>query len=488
MIAKILLLAWSLLSHGGDQAPTTYRVTISAESPRVAVVEIALPKIVEELHMSERGAGQLEDGWAHFVRELSATDADGDELSLEKVGSRSWRLESGALPIRVRYVIELAHDLEQDWPGGIDGAAYATDWGVFYTGRALFVVPDGQPDDLRVSFDVPDGWHASTPWDAFDGEGYGFDVGDEISLTESILFVGEHENVMIEKGGFQVLFALGGSSVTARKDEFRATAEETFSYYIDLLGDAPRPPPDETTSRILVVMNEAGVTDGEVIGHHISMLLEPDPGPMAQIFAQFMFPHEFFHLWNGTSIRREGPEDWFSEGFTNFYTMKALHRSGALDEATYFNVLNGLLYQRYTADEGTGVISMRDAVSEKDKHWGLIYGGGSFVAICHDVVIRRATENAASLDDLMRIMFDRYGGSAETFTAADVEALVSELSGVDQENFYTQHIYGVEPTPIEACLRDAGFQAEVIDGQLRVSRKRGATRLENSIIEGMLGS
>ncbi len=131
---------------------------------------------------------------------------------------------------------------------------------------------------------------------------------------------------------------------------------------------------------------------------------------------------------------------------------------------------------------------MRDAVSEKDAHWGLIYGGGTFAAMCHDVAIRRHTGNAASLDDLMRAMFDRYGGSAKTYTAADVEALVSKLSGVDQADFYARHISGVEPIPIDECLREAGFRAEVAEGQLRVSRKRGATPLEDSIIEGMLGS
>ena len=486
MIANTVFLALSMLGQSGDGLPVAYTVTITAEAPRLAVVEIVLPAAVEELHMTDRGAGHFEDGWTHFIRQLSAVDANGNNMAVEKAGSRSWRLESGPSPIRVRYVVDLVHDLEEEWPGGIDGAAYVTDWGVFYTGRALFVVPDGHPDDLQVTFDLPDEWHASTPWDVLEGEQNSFRAGDEVGLTESILFAGNHENVVIEKGGFEVLFAFGGSSVIARKDEFGAAADETFNYYVDLLGDAPRPPPDETASRILVVMNEAEVTDGEVIGHHISMLLEPEPGPMAQIFAQFMFPHEFFHLWNGISIRRDGPEDWFAEGFTNFYTMKSLYRSGAIDEEAYFGVLNGLLYQRYSADEGTGVISMRDAVSEKDTHWGLIYGGGTFVAICHDVEIRRHTGNAASLDDLMRAMFDRYGGSAETYTAADVEALVSELSGVDQADFYARHIYGVEPVPIDECLREAGFHAEIAEGQLRVSRK-SVTPLEHSIIEGMLG-
>jgi len=485
---KSILLALWLLGQGGSEAPVAYTVTITADAPRLAVVDVVLPSGAKELHMSDLGAWHFDDRWSRFVRMLSAVDANGNQVSVDKAGSQRWRLGSGPSPIRVRYVVDLAHDLEAEWPGGIDGAAYRTDWGVFYTGRALFVVPDGQPNDLLVRFDLPDEWHATTPWNALEGEQNSFEVTDEASLTESLVFAGAHENVVIERDGFEVLFALGGSSVIARKDQLGATADETFRYYVDLIGGPPRPPPGEATSRILIVMNEASATDGEVIGQHISMLLEPEPSdPMALAFAQSLFPHELFHLWNGMSIRRDGPEDWFSEGFTNYYTLKALYRSGAVDEERYFAFVNDLYYQRYSADDGTGMISMRDAVAEKDRHWGLIYGGGMFAAMCHDVAIRRRTRNAVSLDDLMRTMFERYGGSAATYTAADVEGLVSDLSGVDHADFYARHVHGVEPIPIDECLREAGFQAEVVEGQLRVSRKSSATPLEDSIINGMLG-
>ena len=90
---KSIILALSLLGQGGAEASIAYTVAITADAPRVAVVEIVLPAPVEELQMSDRGANHLDAGWTHFVRELSAIDADGNNVNVEKVGARSWRLK-----------------------------------------------------------------------------------------------------------------------------------------------------------------------------------------------------------------------------------------------------------------------------------------------------------------------------------------------------------------------------------------------------------
>ncbi|MBK9156506.1 MAG: hypothetical protein IPM25_20265 [Chloracidobacterium sp.] len=61
---------------------------------------------------------------------------------------------------------------------------------------------------------------------------------------------------------------------------------------------------------------------------------------MSDLFARFIFAHEFFHLWNGKSIRPKTTEDGGSrKGFTNIYAMKTLYRIGAISEAELFGVL-----------------------------------------------------------------------------------------------------------------------------------------------------
>ena len=48
---------------------------------------------------------------------------------------------------------------------GIDGVAYATDWGVFYTGRSLFILNGDEWKNITIDFIMPSEWHITTPFD-----------------------------------------------------------------------------------------------------------------------------------------------------------------------------------------------------------------------------------------------------------------------------------------------------------------------------------
>ena len=66
---------------------------------------------------------------------------------------------------------------------------------------------------------------------------------------------------------------------------------------------------------------------------------------MSTMISRFIFAHEFFHLWNGKSMVPDDQEtEWFKEGFTNYYTLKALYHVGLLNDTAYFSVLNNLFY------------------------------------------------------------------------------------------------------------------------------------------------
>lgn len=466
----------------------TYDVELTAEEPDVIRVVAHLPQVPSRLRMSANGAGQLPDGWATFVTDLELRDAGDAPIGVRRDGRNAWRVDgapSGA--VRLAYSVELAHDTV-DWPGGIDGAALQLPWGAFFAGRAVFVIPEDAAGPTRIVFRTSPGWDVAAAWRAVPGLKGVYEAQTPEALTESYTFIGDHESFTVERNGFELAFALGGPSVTARAAEFRSSAESVFDYYTTLLGGPPRPAPGEPSERVLTIINEADVTDGEVIGSHINILLEPDPDPMGQLFSQFGFAHELFHLWNGKSIRSSGPEDWFTEGFTNYYALKALHQAGMLDETSFLGVIGGVFYGRYVGDEGYGELSMREAVElDKDGHWGLIYAGGLFTAICLDVEIRRSTDNGRSLDDVMRAMYERFAGTAEEFGLEDVEAQVATVSTYDPRAFLERHVRGAEPIPIEACLGRAGLDARVVDGQLQVSRPANPTGGQAGLIAGMLG-
>lgn len=476
-------------SAGADEP--SYEIILVDGSPDYFRVRVELPAVPTHLATSELGAGGLERGWATFIESVRVTRATGESLPVVEDGSRGWRVDvpqpaASSAPVTLEYEVHLAHDTVA-WDGGVDGAALSLPWGAFASGRALFVVPKPYEGPVRVRFSPGPGRVAVTPWPGVpDGVEGTLLAPNPTTLTESYVFVGDFQTFTVERGGFELAFALGGPSVVGRADELRALSSRAFDYFIDLMGDAPRPAPDEPGARILVGINEAEMTDGEVIGSHINILLSADPDPFGRFFSRFGVVHELFHLWNGKSIRSAGPDDWFTEGLTNYYALKALHSSGDLSEDEFFGIVADMFYARYVSDGGYGTLSLRGAMEDKHGHWGVVYGGGMFAGICLDAAVRGASGDAASLDGVMRDMFDRLGGSPDEFELDDVAASVRRHGGFDPTPFFDRHVRGAEPIPVERCLADFGLDATIEDGRLAVSRPAADGPLSRRI-DGLLG-
>lgn len=439
------------------------------------------------LRMSSIGANQFEKRWATFVSGLSAVSENGKNIAINPLpqGKWSYEAEKGTL-VKLTYRVELDHE-KHDWSGGIDGVAYKQDHGVFYSGRSLFVMNGTGSPSITVNFEVPENWKVSTVWDHSDLGKHTFKVRNYDQLSESMIFAGEHEQFLFEREGFELLLALGGKEIIAKKQEYEDLASGVLDYYIELMGGVPNPSPQNPFHRALVIINPYEQADGEVIGNSISILESTQADPMAQMISRFVYAHELFHLWNGKSFFPSDMRcEWFKEGVSNYYTLKALQRVGVLNEETFFALLNGFFYKRYASDPGVGSLSMTDG-NEKHDHWGLVYSGGLFAGISQDIIIRKATNNEHSLDDIMRGLFNDFGGTNQSYTLEDVQNRISSLSGGDQTEFFNTYVVGSRKIPLDKYLNKAGLQAGIEDDQLRVSRQEEETTEQREVIQGLLG-
>jgi predicted metalloprotease with PDZ domain len=456
------LLLTPIIVSGETDVPTTYRITIPQENTHVAIVEARLQPLDTAFYMFP-GANQFPARWATFVSDFEVRDPAGNKLPVTDTDDGTWHLASlPEGPIMLRYQVNLEHEIH-DWDSGIDGAAYARDWGVFYTARSLFVVNGQDRDSVAVDFELPPRWRVTTPWRGNADDATRFMVASQQALATSLLFAGTHREIEVESGSFKFLLALGGEQVTAREDTFIELANGILDYYTKLMGDTPRLPSSEQNDTPVVVISEADATDGEALGNNISILLEPGGDPMSEMIARLIFTHEFFHLWNGKSFAPTGSDgEWFKEGFTNFYTLKALRNTGYLTEEACLDVLGAFFYPRYDGDSAVGTHSMTEGDLKHD-HWGLIYVGGMFVAVAQDQEIKMASGGQQSLDQFMRYMFDNF--SDEAYTVADVEMALDDLTATDQDDFFRRYVRGTERMPVARLLAAADIEVRQEDGR-----------------------
>jgi hypothetical protein len=151
---------------------------------------------------------------------------------------------------------------------------------------------------------------------------------------------------------------------------------------------------------------------------------------------RWVLAHEYFHNWNGLTLRvasrADGKGDdtsvyWFSEGVTEFYTMRVLTRMGLQAPARSLRVLNDKL-ERYAANsrrdvgaQAAGDLFWSDADGEQ-----IPYLRGYLAAWAADLALRRNSGGKRGLDDSLRALVAR--GEAQEDFRVDNRFLVSYLS------------------------------------------------------------
>jgi len=469
--------------------PDRYILEFSEINPKLIKIEAQITLQDSLLKMSNNGP--MPDRWPQYIKNLEVYSENGKQLNLEKRDSTAWKVDNmlKGQKITIRYNVQLEHE-NQNWPGGIDGVAFIRDWGIMASGRALFIINGDLKTNIQVVFKKPDTWKVSTPWKSENKSNTEYIVPNQIQLLESLIFAGTHEEVEIARDEFNLKFVLGGDLIVKNKEHYVAAANKILDYYINLMGGIPKPGPGDELTNVLVMINQSKEIDGEVIGNNISLFLNPEAAPQEQIIGWFLFAHEFFHLWNGKSLRfNDTSSDWFKEGITSYYTLKALHNAKLVNEEVIKMVLNQLFYNRYINDSGFGSLAPSDAASgfDKDNHWGLVYGGGMFAGICIDMEIRHNTENVSSLDDLMRYFYKQTAGKDALIGNQDILNQANLIGRTDFTEFMNTYVKGTHEMPLKKYLEFAGINVSTDNKQLQLIHDSNKTNFQQKLWFGFLG-
>ncbi len=197
--------------------------------------------------------------------------------------------------------------------------------------------------------------------------------------------------------------------------------------------------------------------------------------------------HEYFHTWNVKRIKPAAfaPYDlsrenytrllWVFEGFTSYYDDLMLLRSGVLSETDYLGLLakNISAVQRspgrfkQSATESSFDAWTRYYKQDENSPNALVsyYTKGALIALGLDLCIRAHSDQEKSLDDVMRLMWERYGrdfyqGKPQGIPEDAMPALILEASGYDAADFIARYVEGREDLPLKAWLTAQGLQLD----------------------------
>jgi predicted metalloprotease with PDZ domain len=202
--------------------------------------------------------------------------------------------------------------------------------------------------------------------------------------------------------------------------------------------------------------------------------------------------HEFFHVWNVKRLRPVGlgPWDftrplvtqglWIAEGFTNYYGKLSLRRAGLWDDEqllkSYAGAIGGIENapgSRLTSAVESSILAPFIDRASNDQRTNTqntlvsYYPKGETLAVALDLLIRGRSKGRASLDEVMRQAYaefylkspnDSYYLKGRGYTVDEFQRLASRVAGFDLSDFFTRHIYGVEPPPYDEALSYVGLR------------------------------
>ena len=172
--------------------------------------------------------------------------------------------------------------------------------------------------------------------------------------------------------------------------------------------------------------------------------------------------HELFHTWNIKNIRpvemmpydftKENYSElgYVAEGVTTYYGDYLLYRSGLLNDDQWNQVLSEAI-QEHMDNPGRFNISVAQSSLETwlDGYgagipWRKvsIYNEGCLIAFICDSRIRQNTQNKASLDDVMRKLYNDFGKKGIGYSKYDYQSILEEVGQCSFQDIFSKLIEG----------------------------------------------
>jgi predicted metalloprotease with PDZ domain len=414
--------------------------------------------------------------WHEGIDGVGAMDAAGGPLTVMRLGTNTWEVAVGeAEDFTFRYTVAAPTPVDENGRPRLNNRHYLHTRGGLIDGPRSWMYLEGAEDHRTfMHFDLPPDWrvatglHPTTDPLVYWAEDYDW-------LIDCPTMIGSPDNLHIwEFTSWDVPFAVAydaaGDDIRFDHQAFVASLKRICDCQASIFGGFP------FTHFVFLYDNGGGGGLEHLRSTTIggpAQALENDAEALWNISA-----HEFYHVWNVKRLRPEvlGPFDyqqpnrteslWWSEGVTETYTAFTGVRAGFMSPQDFYEATA----RSIAAWMGSPAQPFAPPARMSWTTWdgpernpqGRIsyYTQGEVLGIALDLILREATDNRRSLDDVTRILMWEHGGEdAELpgFGTEDIIHICEDVAGIDLYEFFEHHVTGTVPPDWAHYLGYAGL-------------------------------
>lgn len=451
-----------LLSH-------QWKITAAFEQYDDSHIEISLPNWVP-------GSYLIRD----FSRHLTHIEAfcDGEPVTLTQKDKNHWRAKGKMGKWQICYTI-YALDLS------VRGSYLTTERG-FFDGACLFMKVSGfenRPHRFELN-NLPSAWRTATTLPET-APGI-FQTASYAELIDHPVELGNIEFLDFTAAGIPHRIALSGIYRNFDRVRFIADIQKICETELAMF---PAPAPfreylfmlylgDNVYGGLEHISSTALLADRNSLPPHN---MGPHP---TEAYTQLLglFSHEYFHAWNVKSIKpaafvpydldQEGYTEqlWAFEGITSYYDDLFLARSGVISSDAYLNLLaqtitrvqhtQGRLKQTLADSSFTAWYKFYKQDENSPNATVSYYQKGALTALCLDLLIRRKSGGASTLDSVMQQHYRDWLATGQGIPERQWQVRCQEITGLDLAVFFQTALYSTDDLPLKECLASVGVRLD----------------------------
>lgn len=431
-------------------------VRMRFEVPSGAPVLISIPAWTP-------GAYEISN-YARKVSSFSATSLDRPAV-WDKTDFDTWRIRpAGPGPVELRFEF-LADTLD-------NAMAWARPDFLLVNGTNVLPYPEGMGFDFpaEVGITTHPGWQVLSGLEPGRAAG-SWQAGNYHDLVDMPLFIGR---IDVDSAQIEGVWHRLGSYPAG---QFKGPPRELLWRQLKGLVPAQSKVFGETPWRhySTLLIFEPSFGGGSALEHQNSHVGIYHPGFIGTPLLASITAHEIFHAWNVKRLRPaelvpyryDQPQPttllWVSEGITDYYADLTLLRGGIIDSLVFLSLTD----TKRAQTEDRPAVALEDAslstwIHPTDGTADIYYDKGSLAGFLLDVLIRDASDNRRSLDDVLRGLYQSTYKRGKGFSTAEWWAAVSEAAGGKSfTDFSARYIDGREPFPWATVGPLAGVRFEV---------------------------